>query len=197
MTPLAGLDLARASPTSRAARPLDVHRCHGQLQQRRAARSAIVISKADADCTVNGFTGPYDGAAHGATGTCKGVDGRRCSAGLDLGRASPTSRAAPPTGRSPMSPATTTTTSGSVAIVISRADADAARSTASPVPMTAPRTAPRGTATGVDGATCSAGLDLGASFTNVPGGTANWTFTDVTGNYNNTSGIGQHRDQQG
>ena len=33
-----------------------------------------------------------------------------------------------------------------------------------------------------------AGLDLGASFTNVPGGTANWTFTDVTGNYNNKSG---------
>ena len=32
------------------------------------------------------------------------------------------------------------------------------------------------------------GLDLGASFTNVPGGTANWTFTDVTGNYNNKSG---------
>src|SRR5690606_42072449 len=34
----------------------------------------------------------------------------------------------------------------------------------------------------------SAGLDLGASFTNVPGGTANWTFTDVTGNYEDESG---------
>jgi hypothetical protein len=33
-----------------------------------------------------------------------------------------------------------------------------------------------------------AGLDLGASYTNVPGGTANWTFTDATGNYNNASG---------
>ncbi|HEV8725340.1 MAG TPA: MBG domain-containing protein, partial [Candidatus Binatia bacterium] len=33
-----------------------------------------------------------------------------------------------------------------------------------------------------------AGLNLGASFTNVPGGTANWTFTDVTGNYNNQNG---------
>ncbi len=33
-----------------------------------------------------------------------------------------------------------------------------------------------------------AGLDLGASFTNVPGGTANWTFTDVTGNYNDEGG---------
>ncbi|CAA9358363.1 MAG: filamentous haemagglutinin family outer membrane protein, partial [uncultured Chloroflexia bacterium] len=32
------------------------------------------------------------------------------------------------------------------------------------------------------------GLNLGASFTNVPGGTANWTFTDATGNYNNATG---------
>jgi hypothetical protein len=31
-------------------------------------------------------------------------------------------------------------------------------------------------------------LNLGASFTNVPGGTANWVFTDVTGNYNNANG---------
>ena len=57
--------------------------------------------------------------------------------------------------------------------------------------MMAPRTAPRAAATGIDGVTLLAGLDLGASFTNVPGGTANWTFTDVTGNYNNISGIGR------
>ena len=44
-----------------------------------------------------------------------------------------------------------------------------------------------GFVTGVKGETLG-GLDLGASFTNVPGGTANWIFTDVTGNYNNASG---------
>jgi hypothetical protein len=44
-----------------------------------------------------------------------------------------------------------------------------------------------GSATGVNGETL-AGLDLGASFTNVPGGTANWVFTDVTGNYNDSGG---------
>ncbi|MDP3471169.1 MAG: T9SS type A sorting domain-containing protein [Algoriphagus sp.] len=44
-----------------------------------------------------------------------------------------------------------------------------------------------GTAKDVNGETL-AGLNLGASFTNVPGGTANWTFTDVTGNYNNANG---------
>ncbi|MBI2764005.1 MAG: Ig-like domain repeat protein, partial [Chloroflexi bacterium] len=34
----------------------------------------------------------------------------------------------------------------------------------------------------------SADLDLGTSFTNVPGGTATWTFTDSTGNYNDDTG---------
>src|SRR5262249_907136 len=44
-----------------------------------------------------------------------------------------------------------------------------------------------GTPIGVKGESLS-GLDLGATFINVPGGTANWTFTDTTGNYNNASG---------
>ncbi len=68
------------------------------------------IAKADATVTVSGYTGVYDGTAHGATGT----------------------------------------------------------------------------ATGVGGASLS-GLDLGATFTNVPGGTAHWTFTGGT-NYNDQSG---------
>ena len=74
--------------------------------------AAIVITKADATVTVNGYTGVYDAAAHGATGTATGIGGER-------------------------------------------------------------------------GAGSS--LDLGASFTNVPGGTANWTFTGGT-NYNDQSG---------
>src|SRR5204863_5703133 len=40
----------------------------------------------------------------------------------------------------------------------------------------------------LDGTTALAGLDLGATFTNVPGGTADWTFTDQTGNYNDNAG---------
>jgi hypothetical protein len=44
-----------------------------------------------------------------------------------------------------------------------------------------------GSATGVNGEAL-AGLDLGASFTNAPGGTANWAFTDATGNYLDASG---------
>ena len=72
---------------------------------------AIAISKADATVSVNGYTGTYDGNAHGASGTAKGVKGE-----------------------------------------------------------------------------CLSGLNLGSSFTNVPGGTANWVFTDVTGNYYDKSG---------
>jgi hypothetical protein len=44
-----------------------------------------------------------------------------------------------------------------------------------------------GTATGVGSADLSASLSLGATFTNVPGGTANWTFTGGT-NYNDANG---------
>ncbi len=42
-----------------------------------------------------------------------------------------------------------------------------------------------GDCTGVGGVSdVLSGLDLGDTFTNVPGGTAHWVFTDVTGNYN-------------
>ena len=46
-----------------------------------------------------------------------------------------------------------------------------------------------GSATGVLGEDLSGDLDLGASFTNVPGGPATWTFTDSTGNYNDDDGM--------
>jgi hypothetical protein len=45
-----------------------------------------------------------------------------------------------------------------------------------------------GSATGVDGCNLSAGLELGDSFVNVPGGTAFWSFSDPTGNHNDASG---------
>ena len=44
-----------------------------------------------------------------------------------------------------------------------------------------------GTATGVGGVDLAASLDLGQKFTNVPGGTANWTFTGGA-NYQDASG---------
>ena len=70
----------------------------------------VSVEKADPTCAIGGYTGVYDGGAHGASGTCKGVSNETL-----------------------------------------------------------------------------AGLDLGLTFTDVPGGTAHWTFTDVTGNYNDDS----------
>src|SRR5512137_1241951 len=76
--------------------------------------------------------------------------------------------------------------SGSVPITISEADATISVTGYSDV-YDGDAHGATGTATGVKGEPL-AGLDLGASFTNVPGGTANWVFTDVTGNYNDDSG---------
>ncbi len=75
--------------------------------------------------------------------------------------------------------------SGSVAIVISKADPTAQSPATPALTMVIPTGHPA--LHGVKDETL-AGLDLGASFTDVPGGTANWAFTDVTGNYNDDSG---------
>ena len=45
----------------------------------------LIINKADATVDVQGYTGTYDGSAHGATGTATGVNAEDLSASLDLG----------------------------------------------------------------------------------------------------------------
>jgi hypothetical protein len=75
----------------------------------------IVIGKANAIVTVNGYTGTYDAAAHGATGSVAGVAG--------------------------------------------------------------------------DASAVGSSLDLGASFTNAPGGTANWMFSGGTNYYDQSSTV--------
>ena len=69
---------------------------------------AIVINKADATVLVDGYTGVYDGAAHGATGSCSGIGGVDLPARSIWAPASPTSPAARPTGPSAAAPTTTT-----------------------------------------------------------------------------------------
>jgi hypothetical protein len=151
----------------------------------KAGSVAIVISKADPTIDASGYTGIYDGNPHGATGTAKGVKGETL-AGLDLG-ASFTNV--------PGGTANWTFTDGtgnyndkaaSVAIVISKADPTISVSGYTGVYDGNPHGA-TGSAKGVKNEAL-AGLVLGATFTHVPGGTANWTFTDVTGNYNNKNG---------
>ena len=49
------------------------------------ANNVGIINKADAAVSVTGYTGVYDGSAHGATGTATGVGGVDLSGSLDLG----------------------------------------------------------------------------------------------------------------
>ena len=149
-----------------------------------SANGTIIITKADATCMVNGYTGTYDGLAHGATGSCTGVGGVTL-AGLDLGD----SFTNVPGGTANWTFNGGTNyndASGDVAIVINRANAtidvygyegtyDGAAHGVG------------GTAMGVGGVDLSGSLKLGATFTNVPGGTAYWTFNGGT-NYHNASG---------
>ena len=147
-----------------------------------SASGTFVINKANATCTVNGYTGVYDGNVHGASGSCTGVGGATLS-GLDLG----SSFTNVPGGNAnwTFSNANYVSQSGAVAITIAKAnaactingytgvyDGDAHSATGSCIGVLAEP---------LDG------LDLGAKFTNVPGGTADWVFTDVTGNYNDDS----------
>ena len=60
------------------------------------------ISQAAASISVNGFTGVYDGAAHGATGSATGINGEDLTSLLNLGPRSRMSPEALLTGRSPV-----------------------------------------------------------------------------------------------
>src|SRR5207247_1177442 len=47
--------------------------------------ATITITQADETITVNGYSGVYDGNAHGATGSAKGVKGEALTSLLNLG----------------------------------------------------------------------------------------------------------------
>jgi hypothetical protein len=146
----------------------------------------IAIAKANATVTVNGYTGTYDGGAHGATGSATGVNRDDLSAGLSLGA----SFTDVPGGTANWSfhdaAGNYNDASGSVAIVITKADATVTVNGYTGTYDGAAHGA-TGSATGVNRDDLSRGLNFGASFTDAPGGTANWTFTGGT-NYNDARG---------
>jgi hypothetical protein len=151
----------------------------------------IQIDKANANCSISGYGPlPYDGMSHGATGTCTGVNGETIPTigSLNLG----SSFTDFPGGTANWTFTGTNNynnAGGSVPIQIDKADANCGSivgftGTYDKMPHGA-----TGTCTGVNGEVIPTigTLNLGSSFTNVPGGTANWTFTG-TNNYNNTGG---------
>jgi hypothetical protein len=149
--------------------------------------ATFTIDKANAVCTITGYSGTFNGAPHGASGSCVGANGDPTAAGstLDLG---------PKFTNAPGGTAHWTFTGGSnyhntqgdVAITISKATATVAVEGYAGVYDGASHGA-TGTAEGVLNEPL-AGLNLGTSFSNVPGGTAHWVFADVTGNYHNAEG---------
>ena len=145
------------------------------------------IDKADADLSsISGYTGVYDGDPHGAAGTAVGVKGETLDV-LDLGE----SFTDVPGGTADWTFTDVTgnykDASGSVDIVISEADADLSNISGYTGVYDGDPHGATGTAVGVKGETLDV-LDLGGSFTDVPGGTAHWVFTDVTGNYKDQNG---------
>jgi subtilisin family serine protease len=139
------------------------------------------IAKANATCTINGYTGDYDATAHGAAGSCTGI-GNVTLSGLDLGA---TFTDVPGgTAHWTFSNANYKDQSGDVAIVINKANATCAiNNYTGDYDATAHGAA--GSCTGIGNVTLS-GLDLGATFTDVPGGTAHWTFSNA--NYKDQNG---------
>ncbi len=145
----------------------------------------ITITKADAVVVVTGATVTYDGIQHGATGTATGVTGENLDSLLDLG----TKFTNAPGGTANWSFAGNgnyNSQSGSVAITINKANATVNVNGVT-VSYDAHEHGATGTATGVSSEDLSSLLDLGAKFTNAPGGTANWSFAG-NGNYNSQSG---------
>lgn len=141
---------------------------------------SINVLKADATCTISGYSGTYDGASHGATGSCSGTGT------LDLG-ASFTDYPGG-TANWTYSGGTNYYDQGSpVAIDISKADATCAVTPYSVTYDASSHTA-TGSCTGVGGpGDILTGLDLsGTTHTNANTYGDSWSFTDVTGNYNDT-----------
>jgi streptogramin lyase len=145
------------------------------------------VNKADAAISVSGYSVTYDGDAHTASGSATGVLGESL-AGLDL---SGTTHTSPGTYSDSWTFTDITGNynngSGTVTDSIGKANATISVSGYSVTYDGNAHTAP-GSATGVKGESL-VGLDLsGTTHTSAGTYSDGWTFTDVTGNYNNASG---------
>ena len=147
-----------------------------------SSTETATVNKATATCSISGYSGVYDAAHHGASGTCTGIGGE--SAGtLNLG----VTYKDVPGGMAHWvftSNGNYTDQSGDVAITISKANATCSVSGYSGVYDAAAHGA-SGTCTGIGGESAGT-LNLGATYKDVPGGTAHWVFTG-NGNYTDQS----------
>ena len=151
--------------------------------------ASISIAQADAAVSITAFNGTFDAVEHNLTGTFVGVGGDAAAAGASLTFGAGFINASGGTGTWAFEGGVNyLDESGTAAIVIAKASAVVNVSGFTGVYDAAAHGA-TGTVTGVTGDSAAVGssLALGASFTNAPGGTANWTFTGGM-NYANQSG---------
>jgi len=146
----------------------------------------VKIAKVNATISVNGFTGPYDGLAHGATGAATGVGGANLNSLLHVASTTYTDVPGGPVTWTFDGDTNYNSASGSIDVKIAKVDATISINGYSGA-YTGTAHGATGTATGVGGVNLNAWLNLGATFTDVPGGTAHWTFNGGI-NYNNASG---------
>src|SRR5206468_1651645 len=150
-----------------------------------SGHAAIVINQAKATLSVDGYTGVYDGNPHSATGSAKGVKGEDLTSLLNFGAKFTTV----PGGTADWNfagDANYEAASGHAAIVITQAKATISVDGYTGIYDGAPHSA-TGSAKGVNGEDLSSLLNLGATFTTVPGGTADWSFAGNT-NYEAAGG---------
>jgi len=137
-----------------------------------------VVTQATASVTVAGYTGVFDGHAHGASGSANGVNGEDLSSLLDFG----STFTSVPGGTAHWTFAGDTnyvSSSGEATIAITQADAQIAVNGFSGA-YDGHAHGATGAAIGANGEDLSGLLNLGANFTDVPGGTAHWTFAGNT-----------------
>src|SRR5207244_3955902 len=139
--------------------------------------------------TVNGYSGIYDGTPHGANGSASGVQGEDLGSLLDLG--ANFSNVPGGTAHWSFRPAGNSNyqaDSGAVAIDTNKATATITVNGYSGI-YDGNAHGASGSASGVQGEDLGSLLDLGASFSNVPGGTAHWSFRPAgNSNYQADSG---------
>jgi len=146
---------------------------------------SFTIAPAAASITVSGYSGVYDGHAHGATGSAKGLAAEDLTSLLNLG----TTFTDVPGGMAHWTfagNANYAAASGDVAITISPATLTIVVSGFSGPYDGQPHGASAG-ATGINGESLQSLFNPGATFTNVPGGTAHWSFAG-NADYNPSSG---------
>src|SRR5258706_1104707 len=139
---------------------------------------SFTINQATASITVNDYSGVYDGNAHGVTGSATGVNGEDLSGLLNLG-ATFTDVPGGAAHWSFAGDANYATASGDATVTITQAAATINVTGYTGVYDGGAHGA-SGSATGVSGEPLSALLNFGATFINVPGGTAHWTFAGNT-----------------